>query len=56
MPDFVAAQTSLIRDNLDQTIDNSRRFAELARQVADEAARTMTVQAERTAQPVSRTA
>jgi phasin family protein len=56
VPDFVAVQTSLIRDNLEQTLDNSRRIAELACQVADEATRPMTVQAEGTAQRVSRVA
>jgi len=48
MADFVAAQASLIRDNVEQSIDNSRRIAELAIQVADEAARNVTVQVERT--------
>lgn len=59
MTDFVAAQTSLIRDNVEQTIDNSRRIAELAIQMADEATRNVTVQVdkiERAAQRVSRVA
>ena len=41
VPDFFAVQTSLIRDNLEQTFDNSRRMAELTRQLADEASRTI---------------
>jgi hypothetical protein len=52
--DLVAVQTALIRNNLEQTLDNSRRLAELTIQMADEATRTMTVQAEQTAQRISR--
>jgi hypothetical protein len=54
--DFVALQSSLLRDNLEQTLANSRRIASLTVQVADEATRTMTVQAEKTAQRTSRVA
>ena len=54
--DFMAVQTSLIRDNLEQTLDNSRRMAELTRQLADEATRTVTAQAEKSLQRVSRAA
>ena len=54
--DFVAVQTSLIRDNLEQTLDNSRRMAELTQQLADEASRTVTVQAEKSLQRVSKAA
>jgi phasin family protein len=54
--DFMAVQTSLIRDNLEQTLDNSRRMAELTQQLADEATRTVTVQAEKSLQRVSRAA
>jgi len=57
--DFIAAQSSLIRDNVEQTVDNSRRIAELALQVTDEATRTVTVQVERsekTAQRINRAA
>jgi hypothetical protein len=53
VPDFVAVQTSLIRDNLEQTLDNSRRMAELTQQLADKASRTVTVQAENSLQRVS---
>jgi hypothetical protein len=56
VPDFVAVQTSLIRDNLEQTLDNSRRMAELTQQLADKASRTVTVQAEKSPQRVSPTA
>jgi hypothetical protein len=54
--DFVALQSSLLRDNLEQTLANSRRIASLTVQVADEATRTMTAQAEKTAQRASRVA
>jgi hypothetical protein len=46
MADLLAAQSSLIRDNVEQTVDNSRRIAELAIQMADEATRNVTVQVE----------
>jgi hemerythrin-like domain-containing protein len=54
--DLAAAQSSLLRDNLDQTLDNSRRLAELTIQMADEATRSATVQAQQTAQRFSRVA
>ncbi|MGF9764262.1 phasin family protein [Microvirga sp. 0TCS3.31] len=54
--DLVAAQSSLLRDNLEQTLDNSRRIAELTIQVADEATRSATVQAQQTVQRFSRVA
>ncbi|MGO4389093.1 phasin family protein [Microvirga sp. 2YAF29] len=44
MADLLAIQSSLIRDNVEQTVNNSRRIAELAIQMADEATRNMTVQ------------
>lgn len=56
VPDFMAVQTSLIRDNLEQTLDNSRRMAELTRQLADKASRIVTAQAEKSLQRVSRAA
>jgi hypothetical protein len=43
--DFVAIQRSLARDNLELTIENSRRVAELSARMVDEAARTVQVQA-----------
>jgi hypothetical protein len=54
--DLVALQTALIRNNLEQTLDNSRRLAELTIQMTDEATRTVAVQAEKTAQRISRVA
>ncbi|WP_262298307.1 phasin family protein [Microvirga sesbaniae] len=54
--DLAAAQSSLIRDNLEQTLDNSRRIAELTIQVVDEATRSTAVQAQQTAQRFSRVA
>ena len=52
----MAVQTSLIRDNLEQTLDNSRRMAELTRQLADEASRMGADQAEKSLQRISRAA
>jgi hypothetical protein len=54
--DLMAAQSALMRGNLEQTLNNSRRLAELTIQMADEATRTVTVQAEKTAQRLSRVA
>ncbi|WP_052954821.1 phasin family protein [Microvirga vignae] len=54
--DVVEVQSSLLRDNLEQTVENSRRIAELTIQMAEEATRTVTVQAEKTAERVSRAA
>jgi phasin family protein len=56
MSDFVEVQSSLLRDNLEQSVENSRRLAELTLQMADEATKTVTVQAETTAQPFIRAA
>jgi phasin family protein len=56
MTDLIEAQTSLLRDNLEQTVENSRRIAELTIQMAEEATRTVTVQAEKTAERVRRAA
>ena len=39
--DFVAVQSDLVRDGLQQVIDTNKRIAELSVQVADEAARTI---------------
>jgi hypothetical protein len=49
-------QSSLLRDNLEQTVENSRRIAELTLQMTDEATKTVTVQAEKTAQRFHRAA
>ncbi|WP_457091816.1 phasin family protein [Microvirga sp. P5_D2] len=56
MPDLAEVQSSLLRDNLEQTVENSRRIAELMLQMADEAAKTVTVQADKTAQRLNRAA
>ncbi len=56
MTDFVEVQISLLRDNLEQTVENSRRLAELTLQMTDEATRTVTAQAEKTAQRFNRAA
>jgi hypothetical protein len=56
MNDLVEVQSSLIRDNLEQTVDNSRRLAELTIQLADEASRTATVEVKQFAERVSRAA
>jgi hypothetical protein len=56
MTDFVEVQSSLLRDNLEQTVENSRRFAELTLQMTDEVTKTVTVQAEKTGQRFNRAA
>ncbi|MFC1458074.1 phasin family protein [Microvirga arabica] len=56
MTDFVEVQSSLLRDNLEQTVENSRRLAELTLQMTDEATKTVTVQADKTAQRFNRAA
>ncbi|WP_414474330.1 phasin family protein [Microvirga sp. M2] len=54
--DLAAVQSSLMRDTLEQTVENSRHLAELAIRIADEATRTMTAQAETSAQRIRRVA
>jgi hypothetical protein len=56
MADFVEVQTALLRDNLEQTIENTRRIAELTIQMTDEATRTVAVQVEKTTQRLNRAA
>lgn len=56
MTDFVEVQSSLLRDNLEQTVENSRRLAELTLQMSDEATRTLTVQTEKATQRLNRAA
>jgi hypothetical protein len=56
MTDLVEVQSSLLRDNLEQTLENSRRLAELTLQMTDEATKTMTIQADKTAQRFHRAA
>lgn len=56
MNDFVTVQGSLIRDNLEQTIDNSRRMAELMMELADETTRKATVEVKQFAERTNRAA
>jgi phasin family protein len=44
MPDFMAVQSTLMRDNLERTIESTRRIAEVATRVANEANQTLTAQ------------
>ena len=42
VPDFMAVQSDLIRKNLEQTIQSTRRIAEVSTRMADEADQTVT--------------
>ena len=44
LPDVMAAQSNLLRDNLEQTIESTRRIAEIATRVANEASQALTAQ------------
>jgi hypothetical protein len=41
IPDFMAAQSTIMRHNLEQTIEGTRRIAEVAARVANEAGQTL---------------
>jgi phasin family protein len=41
LPDFMAAQSNIVRHNLEQTIEGTRRIAEVATRVANEAGQTL---------------
>jgi hypothetical protein len=44
LPEFLEVQSSLFRDNLELTLTNGRRIAELSARVAETAARTAAAQ------------
>jgi phasin family protein len=55
-PDLAALQSELVRENLQQMIDNTRRIAERSLRVADEAARTITAETNKAADRLRRAA
>jgi hypothetical protein len=48
VPDFLAVQSGLIRDNLEQTIESTRRIAKVSGEVASEANQTITALTKKT--------
>jgi len=43
IPDFLAVQSTLMRDNFERTFESTRRIAELSTRLANEASQTLTV-------------
>jgi phasin family protein len=56
LPDLAAVQSEIVRENMRQMIDNTRRIAEHSVQVAQEAARTITAETSRAAEQFRRAA
>jgi hypothetical protein len=52
IPDFMAAQSNITRHNLEQTIEGTRRIAEVATRVANEAGQTLKAETKK-ANPVA---
>jgi phasin family protein len=48
LPDFMAAQSTIMRHNLEQTIEGTRRIAEVATRVANEAGQTLKAESKKT--------
>src|SRR5215203_381522 len=51
VPELLAAQTSLVRDNFDLTLENSRRLTELSVGVVEEVSRTVTAEVTKADRP-----
>ena len=51
VPEFLAAQTSLIRDNVDLTLENSQRLTQLSVGVVEQVSRTVTAEATKADRP-----
>lgn len=56
LPDLAAAQSDLVRDNLQQLIDVTRRVAERSMQVADEAGKAIAAEKKQAAERFRRAA
>ena len=56
LPDLAAAQSDLVRDNLQQLIDVTRRVAERSMQVADEAGKAIAAETKQAAERFRRAA